>query len=94
MALVGLIMLINFEFFFDGFHGVFFEGDSWRFNSSYLLRQLYPDFFWGVAGGAMAALVTLQAVALVAGFGQRGRDDRRLGDVTPVGARDAGSPIH
>jgi integral membrane protein (TIGR01906 family) len=94
MALVGLIMLINFEVFFDGFHGVFFEGDSWRFNSSYILRQLYPDFFWGVASGTMAALVVLQAVALVAGFRPRGRDDRRLAHATPMGARDVGSPIH
>jgi integral membrane protein (TIGR01906 family) len=70
MGLVGLIMLINFEFFFDGFHGAFFEGESWRFNSSYVLRQLYPDFFWGVAGGTMAALVVLQALALLAGFRQ------------------------
>jgi integral membrane protein (TIGR01906 family) len=94
MALVGLIMLINFGFFFDGIHGVFFEGDSWRFNSSYILRQLYPDFFWGVAGGTMAAVVVLQAVALVAGLRERGRDDRRLGNATPVDAREAGSPIH
>ena len=94
MALVGLIMLIDFEFFFDGFHGVFFEGDSWRFNSSFLVRQLYPDFFWGVAGGTMTALVVLQALALVVGFRQRGRDDRRIGDATPVGAREVGSPIH
>jgi integral membrane protein (TIGR01906 family) len=90
MALAGLIMLINFEFFFDGFHGVFFEGDTWQFDSSFLLRQLYPDFFWGVAGGTMAALVMLQAVALVAGFRQRGGDDRRLEHATPVGVRDAG----
>lgn len=66
MALAGLIMLVSFEFFFDGFHGVFFEGDSWRFNETYTLRALYPDAFWGVAGGAMAALVLLQAAALIA----------------------------
>ena len=57
-----------------------------------------------LAGGAAAlrlwprpaadALVMLQAVALVAGFGQQRRDDPRVGDATPVGARDAGSPIH
>ena len=77
MAPVGLIMLLNFEFFFDGFHGLFFEGDSWRFSSNYTLRLLYPDFFWGVAAGTMAALVVLQAVALIAGFRRRVRDHGR-----------------
>jgi len=64
MTVLGLVMLIDFEFFFDGFHAVFFEGDSWRFNETYTLRQLYPDFFWGVAGAALAAFVLIQAVAL------------------------------
>lgn len=73
IALVGLIMLVNFDLFFDGFHGLFFEGDSWRFDSSYTVRQLYPYFFWGVAGGTITVLVVLQAVALVAGV-------RRWGD--------------
>jgi integral membrane protein (TIGR01906 family) len=74
MASAALILLVNFEFFFDGFHGAFFEGESWRFNGSYTLRQLYPDFFWSVAAGTMVALVVLQAVALFAGFRQPGRD--------------------
>jgi hypothetical protein len=38
--------------------------------------------------------VVLQAVALVAGFRPRRRDDRRLARATPMGARDVGSPIH
>lgn len=71
MALIGVVMLIDFEFFFDGFHGVFFEGDTWRFNESYTLRRIYPDFFWGAAGGAMAALVAAQAGGLILGFRNR-----------------------
>lgn len=65
MALVGVVMLVNFDAFFDSFHAVFFEGDSWRFDSSFTVRRLYPYFFWGVAGATMAALVALQAGALV-----------------------------
>jgi integral membrane protein (TIGR01906 family) len=71
MAVVGIAMLIDFEFFFDGFHGVFFEGDTWRFNETYTLRRIYPDFFWGAAGGAMAVLVATQAGAVILGL--RGR---------------------
>lgn len=76
------LMLIDFEFFFDGFHAVFFESDSWQFSSSYLLRQLYPDFFWGVAGGTMATLVVLQAAALIAGIRRWERQGRQLGEAT------------
>ncbi|MBM3666243.1 MAG: DUF1461 domain-containing protein [Actinobacteria bacterium] len=65
MGLVGILMLIDFEFFFDSLHGPFFEGESWEFNETYVLRSLYPYFFWGVAGGMLAALVVLQAAALL-----------------------------
>ncbi|MDP9188055.1 MAG: DUF1461 domain-containing protein [Actinomycetota bacterium] len=71
MALIGVVMLIDFEFFFDGFHGIFFEGDSWRFNESYTLRRVYPDFFWGAAAGGMAVLVAAQAAALIVGLRRR-----------------------
>ena len=71
MALIGVVMLIDFEFFFDGFHGVFFEGDTWRFNETYTLRRIYPDFFWGAAGGAMAVLVATQAGAVILGLRDR-----------------------
>jgi integral membrane protein (TIGR01906 family) len=65
-ALVAVAMLVAFDSFFSGFHGVFFEGDSWRFNRRRdTLRQLYPDAFWGVAGGAAVGLVVLQAGGLV-----------------------------
>lgn len=71
MAAAGLVMAVDFEFFFDGFHGVFFEDETWEFNETYLLRQIYPDFFWGVAAATMAAAIAIQALVLVAAF--RGR---------------------
>ncbi|HEX2360342.1 MAG TPA: DUF1461 domain-containing protein [Solirubrobacterales bacterium] len=77
MALIGVVMLIDFEFFFDGFHGIFFEGDSWRFNESYTLRRIFPDYFWGVAGGGVAALVLLQAAAVLLIVRRRARPDPR-----------------
>jgi len=60
-AALGLFMLVDFDAFFTGFHGVFFEGDSWRFASGDTLRSLYPDEFWGVAAGVAAGLIVLQA---------------------------------
>ena len=79
IAVIGLVMLVNFEFFFDGFHGIFFEGDSWRFNETYTLRQLYPDYFWAVAGGGAAALVLLQAAAMLAVVRRRANHGRTPG---------------
>lgn len=82
MGLVGLVMLINFEFFFDGFHGIFFEGDSWRFKDRTTLRQIYPDFFWGVAGATIATLVAVQAAAVIGVVAWRSR--HRSADGSPV----------
>jgi integral membrane protein (TIGR01906 family) len=73
MALLGLLLLVSFDAFFDGFHGIFFEGDSWRFNEGYTVRRLYPYFFWGTAGAITALLVGLQAAAVYAGARRLGR---------------------
>jgi len=64
-AALGLFMLVDFDAFFTAFHGVFFEGDSWRFASDDTLRSLYPDEFWGVAAGVTAGLIVLQAVVVL-----------------------------
>ena len=73
MAMSALLLLVSFETFFDGFHGIFFEGDSWRFNEAYTLRRLYPDFFWGSAGAITALVVGLQAAGVFAAARRLGR---------------------
>ncbi len=89
MALVCLLMLVDFELFFDGFHGVFFEGDSWRFNETYTLRSLYPDLFWVLAGALAGALVLAQAAALAlwAGRGPGGARELLRGPWASPGER-------
>lgn len=64
LAALALFMLADFDAFFTAFHGLFFEGDSWRFAAGDTLRRLYPYEFWGVAGGLLAALTIAQALAL------------------------------
>lgn len=64
MAVVGLLMLVSFEFFFDGFHAIFFEGDTWKFADFYTLRRIYPDAFWGIASAFFAILTLAQALIL------------------------------
>ncbi len=64
MVLLGLLMLVAFDFFFDGFHSLFFEPGTWSFKDHFTLRRLYPDAFWTIASGAMAGLVLIQAAAI------------------------------
>ena len=62
---IGGLMLIGFDAFFDAFHGVFFEGESWRLPYYGTVRSLYPDALWAIMGGALVALVLAQAAAIV-----------------------------
>jgi integral membrane protein (TIGR01906 family) len=60
---LAVVMLLDFDAFFEGFHGIFFSGDTWRFADDDTLLHLYPDTFWVVAAAAIAALVIGQALA-------------------------------
>jgi integral membrane protein (TIGR01906 family) len=60
-----VLILANWDFFFDGFHSVFFKGDSWQFSTSSTLIRLFPEQFWfdaamGIGlltvGGALLAM--------------------------------------
>jgi integral membrane protein (TIGR01906 family) len=73
VAATTLLMLVSFPTFFAGFHAIFFEGDTWRLPDEGTARSLYPDAFWALAGGAIVALVLLQAVALIAALRRRAR---------------------
>jgi integral membrane protein (TIGR01906 family) len=64
LAVAGLAMAIDFESIFDGFHRLFFAEGTWTFGNEETLRRLYPDAFWGIAGGLLAGLALAQAVAL------------------------------
>jgi len=74
LGAIGLFAVLAFDAFFTAFHGVFFEGDTWRFDDQATLRRLYPDAFWGFASAAMGLLVSAQAGALI--FGRRLRGSR------------------
>jgi len=67
VVLVGMFLLPGlFWAFFEGFHSLFFEGDSWLFQYSDTLIRLFPLRFWqdtflfaaglAVAGGLGLAL--------------------------------------
>ena len=64
LAVAGLAMAIDFETIFDQFHRLFFADGTWTFGNDETLRRLYPDAFWGIAGGLLAGVAVAQAVAL------------------------------
>ncbi|MBI5927724.1 MAG: TIGR01906 family membrane protein [Chloroflexi bacterium] len=49
---IGLILIltaavfINWDFFFDTFHEIFFKAGTWQFSRSDTLIRLYPEQFW------------------------------------------------
>lgn len=58
--IITLVILIvaSWDFFFDGFHTVFFEGDSWQFSTSSTLIRLFPEQFWFDAAITIGLLTT------------------------------------
>lgn len=60
----GVAGVLDFEWFFSAFHGVFFDPGTWVFPADSLLIQLFPERFWMASGGALAALVALGGAVL------------------------------
>jgi len=65
LAVTGALMILGFDAFFDNFHELFFEGESWKLPNLGTARSLYPDALWALMGGAMVALVLTQVAAIV-----------------------------
>jgi integral membrane protein (TIGR01906 family) len=63
-VVVGLVAALGYDTFSGAFHGLFFEGRSWRFQETDTLRRLYPDRFWLDTAIVLGVLAVLQAVAV------------------------------
>lgn len=79
-ALLSVFMLVGFGAFFEAFHAIFFEGDTWRLPTLGTALSLYPDAFWALMGGAMAVIVLAQAAAIL--FALRPRVRREDAEAT------------
>jgi integral membrane protein (TIGR01906 family) len=75
-ALVGVLLLVDPDWFLTSFHTIFFSGSSWRFGDHDTLRRLFPDLFWDDTTVLLAAFAFLQAVAVLAVWWWRGRSAR------------------
>jgi len=57
--------VVNWDFFFTGFHTLFFEGGTWRFAYSDTLIRLFPEQFWFDAALLIGGMTTLGALAIL-----------------------------
>lgn len=56
-----VLVVISWGFFFDSFHGVFFEDGTWQFSNTDTLIRLYPEQFWFDTAIAIGFLTILEA---------------------------------
>ncbi|MFQ6058318.1 MAG: TIGR01906 family membrane protein [Anaerolineae bacterium] len=64
LGVMALIVYVNFDWFFVRFHRLFFEGDSWLFDFSDTLIQVFPIPFWFDAALGLALLTMGEALAV------------------------------
>lgn len=70
LAVIGLLLLLaylNFDWLFTQFHLIFFEGNSWLFDSSETIVQLFFPRFWADTATKFILAIVVEA-ALVCFF--------------------------
>ncbi|MEO0563758.1 MAG: TIGR01906 family membrane protein [Chloroflexota bacterium] len=66
-GIIGVIIvmaLTAWDFFFTGFHRIFFEGDTWLFRYSDTLIRLFPEQFWFDAAIVIGTFVVVGALTI------------------------------
>ena len=66
-----IVVVVSWDFFFTGFHRLFFEGDSWQFSTRSTLIRLFPERFWfdaALAIGLFTVLGALSAMGIAWGW--------------------------
>ena len=62
-----VLILANWDYFFDTFHEIFFQGDSWLFSTSDTLIRLFPEQFWFDAAMTIGFLTVAGALTAIGG---------------------------
>lgn len=60
-----VVAVFNWEFFFTGFHTLFFEGGTWYFEYSDTLIRLFPEQFWFDSALLIGGVTTLTALGVL-----------------------------
>jgi integral membrane protein (TIGR01906 family) len=67
IAAIVIAVVVNWDFFFTGFHQIFFEGGTWQFAYSDTLIRLFPEQFWFDAALLIGGFTLIGAVLLILG---------------------------
>jgi integral membrane protein (TIGR01906 family) len=65
IAAIVIAAVANWDFFFTGFHTLFFASGSWRFAYSDTLIRLFPEQFWFDAALVIGGMTTLGAAIIL-----------------------------
>jgi integral membrane protein (TIGR01906 family) len=60
-----LLAIVGWEFFFTGFHQLFFADGTWYFLTSDTLIRLFPEQFWFDSALLIGGLTMLQSLAIL-----------------------------
>jgi integral membrane protein (TIGR01906 family) len=64
-AVLVLILLISWDFYFDSFHAMFFDAGSWQFYNDDTLIRLYPQQFWFDASLVIITMTIIGALLCI-----------------------------
>ncbi len=67
IAAVAVVATMNWDFFFTGFHQLFFQNGTWYFAYSDTLIRLFPEQFWFDAALVIAGLSIFEALVILLG---------------------------
>jgi integral membrane protein (TIGR01906 family) len=67
IVILVVLIFVNWTFFFDGFHEIFFKGNSWQFSNSDTLIRLFPQQFWFDAAMTIGFFTVLGAMIAILG---------------------------
>jgi integral membrane protein (TIGR01906 family) len=65
IAAIVIIAVVNWDFFFTGFHTLFFASGTWRFEYSDTLIRLFPEQFWFDAALVIGGLTCIGALIIL-----------------------------
>ncbi len=89
ILVLAALVVASWDLFFDGFHTLFFEGDTWVFRTSDTLIRLFPEQFWFDAALTVAFLtVSGSMLAMIVAW----RMERRRSEALSEAGRDLAIP--
>lgn len=62
LAALALMAVLDFDFLFNGVHGLFFAEGTWTFSGESMLIKLYPERFWVDSLTGLVAILGLVAM--------------------------------